>query len=277
MAININRAKKMLEFSIAAYTEERALLSNQVQSISMRASPFLGDRGEIKVIRMNNQLYDSECFIVHNGKGDIVIAFRGTETSLFSHDGAFRDWVTTDFDAHPIRYPLDPGPMISLNRGRWVHRGFWNAYDLVRADIHSTVRKLLRQHKNDDVRIFTTGHSLGGALAIHAGADLGSRFIRLPVYTYTFAAPRVGNDDFNALFEDNTREAFLFVFRGDPVPFTPPIGPNIKLRNKRYRTARSVVYINRRYECHSRLPIGRLNVRMKDHYKESYRDALERI
>jgi hypothetical protein len=105
---------------------------------------------------------------VISAPGFDVLVFRGSE------EGA--DWLT------------------NLNglKDRWdgngkVHVGFRQALDEVWDDV---------TNKLQNVRgpLFLTGHSLGGALAILAGARLGRDGVKRAVYAY--GTPRVGNSDF---------------------------------------------------------------------------------
>ncbi|CAM9373117.1 unnamed protein product [Ectocarpus fasciculatus] len=58
-----------------------------------------------------------------------------------------------------------------------VHTGFWNAYECVRGDLHACVREtvidwILSEDNPPDIKIYVTGHSMGGALATHCAMDL---------------------------------------------------------------------------------------------------------
>jgi triacylglycerol lipase len=67
-----------------------------------------------------------------------------------------------------------------------------------------------------------TGHSLGGAMAIHAAAHIQVFYYNKPFLLYTFGAPRVGDTRFFKFFKT--------IFKGtnyritnyrDPVPHVP--------------------------------------------------------
>jgi len=120
-----------------------------------------------------------------------VLAFRGTEKD-------FSD-IRTDLDA----YLYDA-------RGARIHHGFWLAYQQVRQPVGAAVAGLACD------RLFVTGHSLGGALAMVATRDLDSD--RLAA-CYTFGAPRVGGEEFG--FEIKA-PVYRVVNASDVVPGLPP-------------------------------------------------------
>jgi len=102
----------------------------------------------------------------------ITIAFRGSE--------AIADWVT-NFQLTQAEDFICQG---------MVHSGFTNLVD----DYYSAIEKIIENKKNNkNLRVFLTGHSLGGAIAILMATRF-SPFIVEAVYTY--GAPRVGDEDF---------------------------------------------------------------------------------
>jgi pimeloyl-ACP methyl ester carboxylesterase len=98
-----------------------------------------------------------------------------------------------------------------------VHRGFYEAFDLVADGIRITLNASASPQKP----IFITGHSLGGALALVASAalagekGLGGRIAAV----YTFGAPRVGARDFDRVVK---APHYRLVNEGDVVPLIPP-------------------------------------------------------
>ncbi|GET91080.1 lipase, putative [Leishmania tarentolae] len=78
-----------------------------------------------------------------------------------------------------------------------VHTGFYVSYFSLREQTRYAVLKLI--YANPTYEILVTGHSLGGAIALLAAADLQERLNSLesapykPVSMYTFGSPRVGN------------------------------------------------------------------------------------
>ena len=62
-----------------------------------------------------------------------------------------------------------------------------------------------RLSRDQTTRLFLTGHSLGGALAVLAGAVLQFETNRSVTGVYTYGQPRVGDPDFSAAFDSAAR------------------------------------------------------------------------
>jgi pimeloyl-ACP methyl ester carboxylesterase len=131
-------------------------------------------------------------------EGVSVIAFRGTDD--------VPDWVANLKTL-----------AVSTPNGR-VHRGFDNAYQSVSGQIH----RLLKGKRLDD-KVWVTGHSLGGALAVLCAYDLESGQNRSIQGLITFGQPMVGRNDFadhiNSILDG--KYAHL-VNESDVVPRIPP-------------------------------------------------------
>lgn len=240
---------------------------------------------------------DLECFVARSDDGDVVVAFRGSETAFFDQVGAFKDWVLTDFRANRIAY--SPAPK-SWPDQRWVHAGFWQCYNLVR---NALLGEVSRQAATPSTarRIYVTGFSLGGALALLAALDIADGVRSTKTELFTFAAPRVGDASLNKLLAERVDKSTLVAFRGDPVVHLPPFGPNfpVTLRhpinldiagihvglgkpvipqvNQQYRTADNLFYIDRDGVVHESYPTAQVALRFNDHDWPPYADALGRI
>ena len=121
-----------------------------------------------------------------------VLAFRGTEKH-------FAD-IKTDLDARFYHQG---------NTG--VHTGFLNAFEAVKPQIIRAVESI-----PDTYKVYITGHSLGGALAIIAARGLNSDKLAA---CYTFGGPRVGNSEFG---ESIKPPIYRVVNAADMVPRLPP-------------------------------------------------------
>lgn len=103
----------------------------------------------------------------------IVIAIRGTVLS-------FKNFKA-DLDYYQIPYEKYTSAK--------VHRSFYHGFKAIEATLLQNMAAITKKYPN--VPIYITGHSLGGALAVLAGAELVSSYNITAVYTY--GEPRVGD------------------------------------------------------------------------------------
>lgn len=136
-----------------------------------------------------------------DGPGMAVLAFRGTEGIK-----KIEDWMTNlKAMPEPVRgnWEADEDP------GR-MHKGFMEAFLSVEQQIDAKIEQL------NDLPLYITGHSLGGALAVVATWHIKSENLAA---CYTFGAPRVGENKLIDLFKT---PIYRIVNGPDPVPFVPP-------------------------------------------------------
>jgi predicted lipase len=99
-----------------------------------------------------------------------------------------------------------------------VHQGFYNAYKGVAPLVQPLAKKLISSFSN--AKFYITGHSLGGAMAIHCALDMRQIGIHVDA-VYTFGQPRVGNQNF-ANFQGQLTEVYRLINYADIVPHVPP-------------------------------------------------------
>lgn len=139
---------------------------------------------------------DTDGFVA-GGADAAFVAFRGTSSTP--------DWLR-NLDLAGVNRPY----------GR-IHGGFFKAFDIVQAEVRRSLDRMNAAGK----KIWLTGHSLGGALATVAAAELADSYTIAGIYTY--GMPRVGNRAFQEFFA--TRYAgklYRFVNNRDIVPRVPP-------------------------------------------------------
>jgi predicted lipase len=195
----------------------------------------------------------------------IITAFRGTEPAQI------KDWLTDGTT------PPSSGPG---GTGR-VHHGFAEALESIFPDVLRTHEEL---HTNGQ-SVWFTGHSLGGALAMLAGARMYLEEPRLAADgVYTFGQPRTCDHTlataYNTGFE---RRMYRFVNNNDIVPQLPP--------PPAYTHVDALRYIDSHGRVHDSMPlVGGLADRargmtadlfapasdgVRDHFMDSYLRALE--
>ncbi len=140
--------------------------------------------------------------LVTNDGDQLVLAFRGTEPRVLA------DWLT-DFRVQRVSTIVGE-----------VHSGFWAAFLLV----WGKVLKAVVDAKKDDplLKVFVTGHSMGGAMACIAAVMLVQHGVRVDGL-YTFGAPRA----FDTQGAENADQvlagkAFRVVNNNDVVTRVPP-------------------------------------------------------
>jgi triacylglycerol lipase len=149
-----------------------------------------------------------------------VIAFRGTQN--------VKDWMT-DVYATPVGYPwiFEAGPEVGS-----IHAGFGHALRDAWTKVATAVASMIPLPKRasgistkPQPTLWLTGHSLGGALAVLAGATFSmwqKAKIRPVSGIYTFGQPRIGLYRFCGNYDRQLRDkTFRFVNKEDLVPRVP--------------------------------------------------------
>ncbi|OFW85309.1 MAG: hypothetical protein A2W06_00325 [Alphaproteobacteria bacterium RBG_16_42_14] len=133
-------------------------------------------------------------------------------------------------------------PELGIEGG--IHKGFNNRYMQSREAMHDLIRATLDDHNKSaaDVEFVVTGHSLGGALATLAAADLKKNFSGADnLKLVTFSSPRVVSHDGAQSIEDSIgKDRIIRVWRdGDIVPSIllgifgfKHVGHSVKLESK---------------------------------------------
>jgi triacylglycerol lipase len=149
-------------------------------------------------------------FFVANKSSDsyTIIAFRGTRPDQL------KDWLT-DIEAQPI----DFNQYFSVPDVGQTHFGF----TYVLASVFPQILNTLRGLPQSGGTLWLGGHSLGGALAVIAGAALLYQERRPVNGIYTFGQPRVSTLNFSQNLESQLGTTiFRFVNNEDVVTRVPP-------------------------------------------------------
>ncbi|KAB2579469.1 Lipase class 3 [Lasiodiplodia theobromae] len=131
----------------------------------------------------------------------IVVSFRGSRS--------IQNWIANfDFGTTAT----------TICSGCPAHSGFWNSWQEARSYVVAAVESA--RAANPSYQIVATGHSLGGAVATLAAADLRNSGYNVVLYTY--GAPRIGPaalSDYITAQGNNYRVTHL----NDPVPRLPTL------------------------------------------------------
>ena len=166
------------------------------------------------------EIFRNVCAIAASCDEFTVIAFRGTQN--------LKDWMT-DLYATPVGYPwiFEAGPEVGS-----IHAGFGHALRDAWTKVATAVADMIAQSKRvsgpptkPPPTLWLTGHSLGGALAVLAGATFSmwrDAKIRSVNGIYTFGQPRIGLYQFCANYDHQLKSrTFRFVNKEDLVPRVP--------------------------------------------------------
>jgi len=190
--------------------------SNKVLKAALAAGDFELAGGRV----LHDVATDTQAFVAcrrdPTGAGMAVICFRGTKQ--------IKDWMT-NLDITPVPVQDPNGESIIGN----MHQGFHTAY----MSVHGEIGERLKGY--EDLPLYITGHSLGGALAVVATWYQSSA--RLAA-CYTFGAPRVGDQ---GLIDRFKTPIYRIVNGPDPVPFVPPSGAAISFAKSIVRIIGSIL------------------------------------
>ncbi len=145
---------------------------------------------------------ETQAYLVGNAEKMILI-FRGTEPKNA------QDWITN-------------GQVAKVRAvGGRVHSGFWQGCQAVWSEVESELQRM-RTAFAEPPPLFLTGHSLGGALAILAAAQL-QRGGHQVDGIYTFGCPRIGDRPFAMQYNRRLYNCtFRLVNHRDIVTQLPP-------------------------------------------------------
>jgi hypothetical protein len=205
------------------YSPEWAYVLSVIAGWAYAEGQFLADElffhglPECDVYQINVEnkalLVEATAYVIVDTKNKVaVLAFRGTVPD------SLINWLT---DADSAKYRFGDG---------FVHSGFYANVEAVWADIVKLLDKPLRDGAIED--LYITGHSLGAAMTILAGARIfkDQRADNFHWWgrvrgVYAFAPPMVGDAAFARQFEVKFGSKLLhrFTYDEDVVPCLPPL------------------------------------------------------
>jgi len=145
----------------------------------------------------------------------IIVSFRGSSN--------IQNWIENfNFEKVPYLFCLRCE----------VHAGFFSDYAAVEPTVNNKVQNLLNKYPT--ARVVTTGHSLGGALAMIAGMELKRVFYNIDVEIHHFGAPRIGNPNLARHINNRIPNIYRVVHHKDIVPHLPPDLPEFDYHHSAY-------------------------------------------
>lgn len=175
--------------------------SNTTVTCSAGNCPQVQSAGAATLLEFQNAgLADATGFIAVDHVNDlIVVAFRGSK-SVANYLGN-------------LDIEMAPWPFCASCT---VHAGFYDSWKSVKPQVESTLNTATQTWPS--YAVVATGHSLGGAIAALAAAEL--RTTGIPVSLYTYGQPMTGNVNF-AQSVTNQGNNFRVTHQKDVVPTLP--------------------------------------------------------
>ncbi|KAF2738367.1 alpha/beta-hydrolase [Polyplosphaeria fusca] len=109
-----------------------------------------------------------------------------------------------------------------LCNGCTAHSGFWRSWVDARKGVLAAVK--IASNSHPDYELVATGHSLGGAIATLAAAQLRNDGYNTTLYT--FGAPRVASATLSSYITKQAGGNYRITHWNDPVPRLPPLWMN---------------------------------------------------
>ncbi|KAF4453031.1 putative triacylglycerol lipase precursor [Fusarium austroafricanum] len=199
---DFNNFKFYIQHGAAAYCNSEASAGSKI-TCSDNGCPTVQSNGATIVASFIGSRTGIGGYVAtDSNRKEIVVSIRGSSN--------IRNWLTN----------LDFGQSdCSLVSGCGVHTGFQNAWNEISKQATDAVSKARKA--NPSFKVISTGHSLGGAVAALAGANL--RVGGTPVDIYTYGAPRVGNAQLSAFISGQAGGEYRITHDDDPVPRLPPL------------------------------------------------------
>ena len=166
------------------------------------------------ILDLNGPEGESKAYIFFNNKA-VFVSFEGskgetdwTENNLDIFPHAKPEWGHTDREFCTwlgcYSYQTD---IVTL------HNGFYDAMDIIFEDVREAIESVL-----GDRKLWITGHSLGGAVALLTAFRLEFEY-NIPVQgVHVFGAPAVGDSDWANVFNDTMSNVHRWGVEGDPAP-----------------------------------------------------------
>lgn len=111
---------------------------------------------------------------------------------------------------------------LDIEGAKVVEYFYWFYINNFRNDFNKALHTYIKDHPKS--RVVFTGHSLGGAMCVHAAIDAVLRkwIPKEQMLVYTYGQPRVGNHEFTDLLANHTLGMFRVIHNRDIVPHMPP-------------------------------------------------------
>jgi predicted alpha/beta hydrolase family esterase len=139
---------------------------------------------------------------VDRTRGLTILAFRGSSSA--------RNWFA-NLDTRKVD--------VDICSGCSAHQGFWNSWREARTGVMNALMSAAQSHPS--FKVVVVGHSLGGAIAAFAAAEIRNSGVNADLYTY--GAPRIAGASLSSYITNQNRGGnFRVTHTDDLVPRLPP-------------------------------------------------------
>ncbi|HEY1991404.1 MAG TPA: lipase family protein [Gammaproteobacteria bacterium] len=181
---------------------------------------YLGEPGEgYGVVGATTDKSDGnrDAGFVWHSAGELIVAFRGTLPDAANTADSSKQMLSVEDWINDADY----SPQVDPKLGQ-VHAGFKGAFDQVWPAMQQEIVAWQKAGKlGPATKVYVTGHSKGGAMAMLAAMTLTGEKLTPVTELVTFGAPRVGGPDFAAKYAAAGIDGVRYENYQDLVPHVP--------------------------------------------------------
>ena len=162
---------------------------------------------------------------VWSDKTNIWISFRG---SIYLSEWMNNLKITQLNYRQASKYLTNVPTCMELNQDVMIHRGFIELYSGIKEPLYAVLNSLFNSKRKN---IYISGHSLGGSVGTIFALDL--KLAGHDTVVYSFASPKIGNQEFKNMIELHKVPVFRINNTEDIVSSTPlSVSPNFSKPSK---------------------------------------------
>mmetsp|Transcript_16680 Transcript_16680/g.32365 ORF Transcript_16680/g.32365 Transcript_16680/m.32365 type:complete len:356 (+) Transcript_16680:311-1378(+) len=203
ISYNESLAKELVAYAAAVSCSNRSILESWTCHICQHGvAPIPPPPSLRDILVMQDEVEINQAMVGYDEASKrIVVSFRGSVAAA--------QWI----------FDLDITPVHEYCNGCLVHQGFYLSWRDLHDEVMEKVQNLSATYQT--YLVYVTGHSLGAAIAVHAGLALAKH--GYTITGYTFGQPRVGNEAFATYANHLLPQWIRVVNYHDPVPQCPKL------------------------------------------------------
>jgi len=169
-------------------------------------------------INWKDFLTDLMCF-----QTDVSWLFQQDVSHAHTHHETKEEEIEPNFKVGAGLDPSGLGNFVNENNEKSpkAHIGFCIAYASVREQLLEVIRQLVPEDEKEEWTIYTTGHSLGAALATFLAVDVTLKLEGVNVVQYNFGSAKMGDEEFARRYNKLVPNTFRMVNDADVIVRLP--------------------------------------------------------